>query len=198
MTSYCSDSGASRQLLSNPCCGLALVYLREGTSGTQIHLFHYLFFCFKRIHAHPCGSSGNFIGPNNARLSPDLFIACTCCSCYSAVSSTFPALHSFHPFCLLFSSRVSVFFPSLSTPPCFLSFHVSSPFPLIFPLVDCPFLLFVLSISDMYLPCFSPPPHSFSFLFFILLLFCLLSLFSPSISHSLNNVCVKLSCVVLL
>lgn len=49
VTSCCSDSGSSRQLLSNPCCGLALVYLMEGTSGTQILLFNYLF-CFKRIH----------------------------------------------------------------------------------------------------------------------------------------------------
>lgn len=45
MTSYSLDSRASRQLLSNPCCGLALeqlyVSLMDGTSGAQLYLFLY-------------------------------------------------------------------------------------------------------------------------------------------------------------
>lgn len=50
MTSCCPDPRASRQLLSNPCCGLApgaLVNLVDGTSGAQLQVISlFLYFLF--------------------------------------------------------------------------------------------------------------------------------------------------------
>lgn len=111
-TSYCSDSRASRQLLSNPRCGLALECLYISWMGPLALSFIYFFiFVFKRIHAIVgceaecvswcCPVQVNLKGPAKTSLINtihfiirDLFVACTCCS-------------SLLIFFLLFSSPVS-------------------------------------------------------------------------------------------